>query len=81
MFKEFGLPWEGIKLKFSCAATNAFNHPVFANPGGGLQGSSGVGQPYSWYTTDSSGNQIPTQQITYTNNGGRYVELQLRLNF
>jgi hypothetical protein len=80
-FKEFGLPWEGIRLKFSCAATNAFNHPAFSNPGGGLQGSTGVGQPYSWYTTTSSGQQVGTQQISGVNIGGRYAELQLRLIF
>jgi hypothetical protein len=82
MFKEFGLPWEGIKLKLSCAATNAFNHATFSNPGGTLQGSPGVGQPYSWYTTDpNSGQQVGTQQISGVNVGGRYGELQLRLEF
>jgi hypothetical protein len=80
MFKEFPLPWEGIKLKLSLAATNAFNHPAFGNPGGGLQGSPGVGQPYSWYTT-VNGQQVGTQQITYTNVGGRYGEIQLRVDF
>jgi Carboxypeptidase regulatory-like domain/TonB dependent receptor len=80
-FKEFGLPWEGIKLKVSCAATNAFNHPSFGNPGGGLQGSPGVGQPYSWLTTASNGQQVGTQQITQLNVYGRYAELQLRLEF
>jgi hypothetical protein len=81
-FKEFGLPWEGVKIKLSCAATNAFNHASFSNPGGGLQGSPGVGQPYSWYTTDpNSGQQVGTQQINGTNVGGRYGELQLRLTF
>jgi TonB dependent receptor len=80
MFKEFGLPWEGIKLKLSCAATNAFNHPVFSNPGGTLQGAAGVGQPYSWYTTDSTGQQVGTQQINGAS-GGRYGELQLRVSF
>jgi hypothetical protein len=80
MFKEFSVPWEGIKLRLSCAATNAFNHPSFGNPGGGLQGSPGVGQPYSWYTT-SNGQQVGTQQINYVNVGGRSGELQLRLIF
>jgi hypothetical protein len=79
-FKEFSLPWEGIRLKLSCAATNAFNHPSFANPGGGLQGSAGVGQPYSWFTT-SNGQQVGTQQISLVNVGGRSGELQLRLTF
>jgi hypothetical protein len=80
-FKDFSLPWEGIKLKLSCAATNAFNHPAFSNPGGGLQGSPGVGQPYSWYTTASNGALVGTQQISGVNVGGRYAELQLRLDF
>jgi hypothetical protein len=80
-FKEFSLPWEGIRLKLSCAATNAFNHPSFANPSGTLQGSAGAGQPYSWYTTNSSGQQVGTQQISGVNVGGRYGELQLRLEF
>src|ERR1019366_7450818 len=66
-FKEFSLPWEGIRLKLSCAATNELNHPSFANPGGGLQGSAGVGQPYSWFTTNSSGQQVGTQQISGLN--------------
>jgi len=81
MFKDFSLPWEGIKLKLSCAATNAFNHPSFGNPGGGLQGSAGVGQPYSWYTTSSSGQQVGTQQITGLNVYGRSGEVQLRVDF
>ena len=81
VFKEFALPWEGIKLKLSCAATNAFNHPSFGNPGGGLQGSAGVGQPYSWYTTNGNGQQVGTQQISWVNGGGRSGELQLRLIF
>jgi len=80
-FKNFSLPWEGIKLKLSCAATNAFNHAAFSNPGGGLQGSPGVGQPYSWYTTASNGALVGTQQISGINVGGRYAELQLRLDF
>lgn len=80
-FKEFGLPWEGIKLRFSCSATNAFNHASFSNPGGGLQGSPGVGQPYSWYTTNSSGQQVGTQQISGVNIGGRSGEAQLRVEF
>jgi hypothetical protein len=80
-FKDFALPREGMRLKLSCAATNAFNHPVFSNPGGGLQGSPGVGQPYSWYTTNSSGQQVGTQQISGVNVGGRYGEIQLRLEF
>lgn len=80
-FKEFSVPWEGIRLKLSCAATNAFNHASFANPGGGLQGSAGVGQPYSWYTTNSSGQQVGTQQISGLNVYGRSAELQLRVQF
>lgn len=76
--KEFGLPWEAIHLKFSCAFTNAFNHPVFSNPSGYLQGSPGVGQPYSWYLPGSS---VGTQQISSVNVGGRTGELQLRLEF
>jgi Carboxypeptidase regulatory-like domain len=81
MFKEFSLPWEGIRLKLSCAATNAFNHPAFANPSGTLQGAAGVGQPYSWYTTSSSGQQVGTQQITGVNVYGRSGEVQLRVEF
>jgi hypothetical protein len=81
MFKEFSLPWEGIKLKLSFAATNAFNHPSFSNPSGTLQGSPGVGQPYSWYTTNSNGQQVGTQQISGVNVAGRSGELQLRVNF
>ena len=80
-FKEFALPREGMRLKLSCAATNAFNHAAFSNPGGGLQGSPGVGQPYSWYTTASNGQLVGTQQISGVNVGGRYAELQLRLDF
>jgi hypothetical protein len=80
-YKEFALPREGMDLKLSCAATNAFNHASFSNPGGGLQGSPGVGQPYSWYTTASDGTQVGTQQISAVNVGGRYAEIQLRLEF
>jgi Carboxypeptidase regulatory-like domain len=83
-FKEFALPREGMKIKFSCAATNAFNHPVFSNPGGGLQGSAGPGQPYSWLTpvpNSSPTTYVGTQQISGTNIGGRYAEAQLRLVF
>ena len=80
-FKVFALPWEGIQLRLSCAATNAFNHASFSNPNGQLQGSSGPGQPYSWYTTNSSGQQVGTQQISGVNVGGRSGELQLRVEF
>jgi len=80
MFKEFSVPWEGIKLRLSCSATNAFNHPSFANPSGTLQGSAGVGQPYSWYTS-SNGQQVGTQQINGLNVYGRSGELQLRVEF
>jgi len=81
MFKEFSLPWEGIRLKLSCAATNVFNHADFSTPNGQLQGSAGVGQPYSWYTTNGSGQQVGTQQISGTSLGGRYGEVQLRVIF
>jgi hypothetical protein len=81
MYKEFSLPWEGIRLRLSLAATNAFNHASFSNPGGGLQGTTNVGQPYSWYTTNSNGQQVGTQQITGTNVGGRSGEGQLRVEF
>jgi len=80
-FKEFAMPWEGIRVRFSCSFTNAFNHPAFSNPGGGLQGSAGVGQPYSWYTTNSNGQQVGTQQISGVNVGGRSGEAQLRVEF
>jgi hypothetical protein len=83
-FKDFALPREGMKLKFSCAATNAFNHPSFSNPGGGLQGSPAVGQPYSWLTpipNTSPAQYVGTQQIGGVNVGGRYAELQFRLEF
>ena len=80
-FKEFSLPWEGIRLRFSSSFTNAFNHPAFSNPSGTLQGSNGPGTPYSWYTTNSNGQQVGTQQISGTNVGGRTGELQLRLTF
>jgi len=79
-FKEFALPREGMNIKVSFASTNAFNHAVFQNPGGGLQGAAGVGQPYSWYTTNSAGAQVGTQQISGVD-GGRYSEVQLRLQF
>ncbi len=79
--KDFSLPWENIKLKFSCAATNAFNHPAFGNPSGTLYGAAGVGQPYQFLTTASNGALVGTQQITYVNVGGRTVEMQLRLEF
>jgi hypothetical protein len=80
-FKEFSMPWEGIRLRFSCSFTNAFNHPSFANPGGGLQGSPGVGKPYSWYTTNSNGQTVGSQQIDSLNVYGRSGEAQLRLEF
>jgi hypothetical protein len=83
-FKEFAVPWEGIRIKFSCSFTNAFNHPAFSNPGGGLQGSAGVGQPYSWLTpiqNTSPVQYVGTQQISSTNVGGRSGEAQLRLTF
>jgi hypothetical protein len=72
-FKEFSLPWEGIKLRFSFTSTNAFNHPSFANPTGTLAGAAGVGQPYQWSANP--------QQISSVNVGGRYSEMQLRLIF
>jgi hypothetical protein len=74
-YKEFMLPWEGIKLKLSYSATNAFNHASFSNPSSwSLGGSSGPGQPYSWNGT---------QQISGTNpiGSGRTGELQLRVIF
>ncbi|MGB8031331.1 MAG: TonB-dependent receptor [Terracidiphilus sp.] len=85
--KEFAVPWEGIRLKLSCSATNAFNHASFSNPDGQLQGSSGVGQPYSWYTAGTNGQPIGTQQISGVNGigvsgaAGRSGELQLRVEF
>jgi hypothetical protein len=72
-FKEFSLPWEEVKLRFSFTSTNAFNHPSFANPSGTLAGAAGVGQPYQWTASP--------QQISSVNVGGRYSEMQLRLIF
>jgi hypothetical protein len=72
-FKEFSLPWEGIKLRFSFTSTNAFNHPSFANPTGTLAGAAGIGQPYQWSANP--------QQISSVNVAGRYSEMQLRLIF
>jgi hypothetical protein len=74
-YKEFSLPWEGVKLRFSFTSTNAFNHPSFANPSGTavqLGGEAGVGQPYQ---------PVVTQQINSVNVNGRYSEMQLRLIF
>jgi TonB dependent receptor len=79
-FKEFSLPWEGVRLRFSFTSTNAFNHPSFANPNGQLAGAAGVGQPYQWMIPNN-GVQTPTQQINSVNVGGRYSEMQLRLTF
>jgi len=79
-FKEFSLPWEGVRLRFSFTSTNAFNHPSFANPSGTLQGAAGVGQPYQWMILVNNV-LTPTQQISSYNVGGRYSEMQLRLIF
>jgi len=85
-FKEFSLPWEGIRIRLSSSFTNALNHPAFSNPnntgnGFSLSGSNGPGTPYSWYTTNSKEQVVGTQQISGTNVGGRTGELQLRLSF
>ena len=78
--KEFSLPWEGVKLRFSFTSTNAFNHPSFANPSGTLAGEAGVGQPYQWMILVNNV-LTPTQQISSVNVGGRYSEMQLRVIF
>jgi hypothetical protein len=72
-FKEFSLPWEGVRLRFSFTSTNAFNHPSFANPSGTLAGAAGIGQPYQWTANP--------QQISSVNVYGRNSEMQLRLIF
>jgi hypothetical protein len=68
--KSFSLPWEGIKLALRCDAQNAFNHPSFGSPSGGLSGASGPGQPFT-----------NTTNITGTNVGGRNVQIGMRVSF
>lgn len=79
--KTFFLPWEGVQFQLRADATNVFNHASFGPPTGTLSGSSGAGQPYSWYTTDANGNQVGTNQINWTTVGGRSVQLQGRITF
>lgn len=74
--KTFGLPWEDVKIEFRADASNVFNHPSFANPGGVHLGScnncaavSG-GQPYT-----------STDVISNVNVGGRNMQLMLRVSF
>ena len=68
--KTFSLPWEGIQFQFRFDATNVFNHPNFAVPGGTLSGASVPGQPYTL-----------GQPITGTVSGGRAGELHARITF
>jgi hypothetical protein len=87
--KTFSLPWEGIKFQIRIDASNAFNHASFSQPTGTLFGSTDkngnstqkVGDPYTYYKTDSAGNLIPTQQITNTSVGGRNIQFGGRLSF
>ena len=64
---------EGIKLQFRVDAANAFNHANLGPPSGGLGGTSVVGSPFVFGTTD--------QQITSTTNGGRTVQFAGHLQF
>lgn len=73
--KAFSLPWrEGMKFEFRVDAQNVFNHPSFGNPGnltlGNSSGTGGVGLPYN--------NETP---ISYVTQGGRNLQVGLRLSF
>ncbi len=70
--KNFDLPWEGIKFSIRCDATNAFNHPSFGPPSGGLQDSNGPGTPYT---------SVSNEPITGVQIGGRDVQVSARLSF
>lgn len=70
--KSFTLAREGMSLQVRADAQNAFNHPSFGLPGdASLGGASGTGTPYTSGTT----------AIRTTTEGGRNVQLGLRLTF
>ena len=75
--KRFDI-YESVKLQIRLDATNAFNHPSFANPNGNLATASGqqAGQPFS--QAGSFGNQA---QINGVSVGGRNLQGGLRLEF
>lgn len=70
--KAFDLPWERTRLSLRVDAANAFNHPAFGPPSGGLQGSSGPGTPYT---------SVSNQAITGVQIGGRTVQISARIAF
>lgn len=70
--KTFSLE-KSLKFQIRCDATNAFNHPQFAGPTGGLENPNSNGI----YTTTYGG----SQQISGLKMGGRQVQLVGRLSF
>ncbi len=73
--KQFTL-YENVKLQVRLDATNALNHPSFANPNGQLSAATGQlpGQPY----TSSSASAAQSTSVTV---GGRNLQGGLRLQF
>ena len=70
--KSFSLPWrESMNVEFRADAQNVFNHPSFGVPDNrNLGGAATVGQPYSG-----------TSPISTVTEGGRNLQLALRVNF
>ncbi len=81
--KVFSMPGENdpVKLQIRVDATNAFNHPSFGTPNGGLSGAAGIGQPYSFGENSAGTGSGPTEQITGTTVGGRAVQFSAKLTF
>jgi hypothetical protein len=73
--KKFDI-YENVKLQIRLDATNAFNHPSFGTPNGGLGTVKGqlVGQPYQ--QSSFGGNQITSVSV-----GGRTLQPGVRLEF
>jgi hypothetical protein len=67
---------EQVKLQIRADATNAFNHPSYGLPNGGLNTGS-TQAPGQAYAATAAG----SQQITGTTEGGRNVQLGARLEF
>jgi len=74
--KSFSLPWEGIAFAIRADASNAFNHPSFANPVFGSSQTQLVAPGADGIFTGPS-----TGQITTVSEGGRGLQLSGRLSF
>ena len=74
--KRFDI-YENVKLQVRLDATNAFNHPSFANPSGQLNAFAGQ-QPGQAYTQAGANTGIQSTSVTI---GGRNLQGGLRLEF